>query len=323
VQHWYDNHWFDTGVTIVVVIAIAIVAHIAVRRAVHHLMVLSARRVAERVSAEQEAAARVTGTTVTMPIVPADVPTPAPGTKRHGRHRPPPPGSLAGGRGIQRAATLYQSIGVLVDVVLVIVVLLTILDQLDISVRPLLASAGIAGVALGFGAQSLVKDILSGIFIVIEDQYGIGDTITVGPMNMPLAGTVQAIGLRVTRLQDATGQIFYVRNGEISTLGNRTQGWSLGQVALPLPLAADPIAVLTTLRATAAGLDADPIWRGQLMEAPTVLGLTAFDAYTATYTVQLKCPATKQGDVERELRARALRALQDAGIPLTIPAPHR
>ena len=296
-------NWYEFAAKIGALIVLAIIAHIAVRRGVRRLVVVAQQRSQERALAEQG------GGRVPADASPADVPP-----RRGHKRAQPAPGSLAAGRGVQRAATLCQGIGVLVDVVMVVVIVLTILNEFDVKMAPLLATAGIGGVALGFGAQSLVKDVLSGISIVMEDQFGVGDMVTIGT----LTGTVQTIGLRVTRLQDLTGQIWYVRNGEIVTLGNRTQGWSLGKVELPLPLHADPIAVLTQLTKASMDLDADPEWRGKLMEPPNVLGLTSFDAVAATYTVQLKCPATKQGDVERELRARALHALQEAGIPVGV-----
>ena len=98
-----------------------------------------------------------------------------------------------------------------------------ILDVVGLPIGPLLASAGIVGVAVGFGAQSLVKDFLSGIFLILEDQYGVGDLVDTG---MGTVGTIEAVGLRVTRLRDGSGVVWYVRNGEILRVGNHSQGWS-------------------------------------------------------------------------------------------------
>ena len=330
--HWLTEHGFDAEsvIKIGVIIALAIIVHVIVRWGVRRLVLLSQKTALERAAAEEQSTSdRVAAvvSNVLTSIVPgfggadSDAATAAPGgagagekVARKGRRRRAAAGSFAAGRSVQRAATLCQGIGVVVDVALVFTALVMILNQFHIAIEPLLASAGIFGVALGFGAQTLVKDVISGIGIVMEDQFGVGDTVTIGAQT----GTVQTIGLRVTRLQDVTGQIWYIRNGEITALGNRTQGWSIGKVELPLPLEADPIAVLTQLREVSAKLDTDPQWRPQMMEPPLVLGLTSFDAVAATYTIQLKCPATKQGDVERELRARALHALQQAGIPVGI-----
>ena len=102
-----------------------------------------------------------------------------------------------------------------------------ILDVVGLPIGPLLASAGIVGVAVGFGAQSLVKDFLSGIFLILEDQYGVGDLVDTG---MGTVGTIEAVGLRVTRLRDGSGVVWYVRNGEILQVGNHSQGWSTGIV---------------------------------------------------------------------------------------------
>ena len=110
--------------------------------------------------------------------------------------------------------------------------LLTVMATVGLPLGPLLASAGVGGVALGFGAQSLVKDFLSGIFMILEDQYGVGDVIDTGEA----VGTVEDVTLRVTRLRDASGIVWYVRNGEIVRIGNRSQGWSTALVDIPVGL---------------------------------------------------------------------------------------
>ena len=119
----------------------------------------------------------------------------------------------------------------IVTFVVVTLAVLTVMALLGIPLGPLLASAGVAGVALGFGAQSLVKDFLSGIFMIIEDQYGVGDVIDTGEA----IGTVEEVSLRITRLRDANGITWYVRNGEIIRIGNRSQGCSTAIVDMPSP----------------------------------------------------------------------------------------
>ncbi len=219
-------------------------------------------------------------------------------------------GGLDPTRQAHRTLTVGSMLSSLMDAVVVIVVVFMVLQALGVNIMPALASVGIGGLAIGFGAQSLVKDIISGIFLMVEDQLGVGDTVDIGG----LSGTVQALGLRATRLQDMSGEIWYVRNGEIATLGNRSQGWSTGTVHIPVSLAADPRTVITTLAAVCNELEADTEWAEQMLEPPTVLGLTSFEPTSAIYSVSVKCPVNKQWAVEREIRARAVSAFRDAGI---------
>ena len=119
-----------------------------------------------------------------------------------------------------------------------------VLDELGLDLAPILTGAGIAGVAIGFGAQSLVKDFLSGMFMILEDQYGVGDYIDAGPA----LGTVEEVGLRTTRLRDSNGVIWYVRNGEILRVGNLTQGWSTAVVDVSISYSQDIPPVLELVR---------------------------------------------------------------------------
>jgi small conductance mechanosensitive channel len=156
----------------------------------------------------------------------------------------------------------------------------------------------------------LIKDIIGGVFIIFEDQFGVGDFVIIGA----LKGTVLNIGTRVTQVQDGSGAVWYVRNGEISTLGNQSQGWSSAFISFPVALSEDPFKAIKVLETVASELDNDPVWHDQMLESPLVQGLVTLDSAEMVLQVQIKCPATKQGDVERELRARALLALQNAGI---------
>lgn len=135
-------------------------------------------------------------------------------------HRAVARGSAHGERRAQRAESIGQLFASTATVFIWLIAILTIFSRLGIEIAPILASAGVLGVALGFGAQALVKDYLAGIFVILEDQYGIGDTVDVGPVT----GVVEDVTLRVTRLRDATGVIWYVRNGEIQRVANQSQG---------------------------------------------------------------------------------------------------
>ena len=127
--------------------------------------------------------------------------------------------SMAQVRKTQRAASISQLLRSIITIFVWSIAIITALSTLGINVAPILTSAGVVGVAVGFGAQTLVKDYLAGIIMIIEDQYGVGDVVDVGPVT----GTVVEVGLRVTRLQDADGIIWYMRNGEVSRIANHSQ----------------------------------------------------------------------------------------------------
>ena len=228
-------------------------------------------------------------------------------------------GGLSMERQAHRTRTVGTMLGSLVDAVLALIVVFMVLQALGVNIAPALASAGIGGIAIGFGAQSLVKDVISGLFLMMEDQFGVGDHIDIGPLN----GTVQSLGLRATRIQDANGEIWYVRNGEIVTLGNRTQGWSNANINIPVAYSEDPRQVISLLTDVCRGLAEEPEWAEQMLESPKVLGMTGLEGGQANYLIVVKCPGDQQWAVEREIRARVMSAFQDAGIkaPLTLPAP--
>jgi small conductance mechanosensitive channel len=188
--------------------------------------------------------------------------------------------------------------------------ILTIMALLGIPLGPLLASAGVAGVALGFGAQSLVKDFLSGVFMIIEDQYGVGDVIDTGEA----IGTVEEVTLRITRLRDANGVTWYVRNGEIIRIGNRSQGVATATVDMPVSYAENVDRVVGIIREAAAELGADPDWQEQLIEPPTVLGVESIIGTTMTVRTVITCAPGEQFAVQRELRERLKNALDSAGV---------
>ncbi|MDR1355660.1 MAG: mechanosensitive ion channel family protein [Propionibacteriaceae bacterium] len=217
-------------------------------------------------------------------------------------------------RAAHRIRTLGQALKLISTWAIIFIAFFMTLHELGFNTAPLLASAGIGGIAIGLGAQSLIKDIFGGVFLILEDQFGIGDYVIIGE----LKGVVQSIGVRVTRIQDSSGAVWYVRNGEISTLGNQSQGWSSAYVKLPVALTEDPFKVIRVLESVTAELEHDPQWHNQMLEPPSVQGLSAFDSAEMIFQVQLKCPANKQWTVERELRARALLAFQHAGIKTPI-----
>jgi small-conductance mechanosensitive channel len=185
-----------------------------------------------------------------------------------------------------------------------------ILGDLGINLAPLLASAGVVGVAIGFGAQSLVKDYLSGVFMLVEDQYGVGDVITVGDAT----GTVENVTLRVTRMRDVNGIVWHIRNGTIDTVGNESQGWARAVIDFPVPFAADLTATRDLLARTGTRMWNEPVWRAVMLEAPEVWGAVEITKDQVTMRLVVKTAPLRQWEVEREMRARIKRALKDADI---------
>jgi small conductance mechanosensitive channel len=183
------------------------------------------------------------------------------------------------------------------------------LSELGVNLAPLLASAGIVGVALGFGAQTLVKDLIAGLFMLLEDQYGLGDVVDVGEAS----GTVEAVGLRITTIRDGRGVLWYIRNGEIVRVGNKSQGWATVIVDMPIGYANVDSAV-TVLRESAAELAEDPEWRESLIDPPEVLGVEQITVDGATVRTTVKTASDAQWRVGRELRRRLSEALTEAGI---------
>jgi len=218
-----------------------------------------------------------------------------------------------------RTRTIGSVLRSAVSVILVAITVLTVLDVLGVPLGPLLTSAGIGGVALAFGAQSLVKDYISGVFMIMEDQYGVGDLIDTGEVT----GTVEEVGLRVTRLRDAGGQIWYVRNGEILRVGNQSQGWSTGTVDVPVAYDEDAARALAILDRVADEAFADERWKDVLLERPSVAGVNAVQGGTMTLRMFAKCAPNAHWGVQRDLLERAVAALRDAGVrgPVLPPYP--
>jgi small-conductance mechanosensitive channel len=185
-----------------------------------------------------------------------------------------------------------------------------VLGDLGINLAPLLASAGVVGVAIGFGAQSLVRDYLSGIFMLVEDQYGVGDVITVGDAT----GTVENVTLRITRMRDVNGIVWHIRNGAIETLGNESQGWARAVIDFPVPFEADLAAIRALLAQTGDEMWNDPVWRVVMLEAPEVWGAQEISSSEVTMRIVVKTAPLRQWEVEREMRARVKHALHEAGI---------
>ncbi|GCD20712.1 mechanosensitive ion channel domain-containing protein [Cellulomonas algicola] len=219
---------------------------------------------------------------------------------------------LATARRAQRARTLGSVLRSTATVVVGTIMVLLILAELGVNIAPFIASAGIVGVALGFGAQSLVKDFLTGLFMLLEDQYGVGDVVDVGPAT----GTVEAVTLRVTKIRDSDGTLWYVPNGTMLRVGNKTQGWATAVVEIDVDYFADLDEVRTLLREAAARVEADPALGAHLQGTPSITGIERLSADAITLRLKVRTSPAMQWDVARALRTATRDVLERAGVPL-------
>lgn len=215
----------------------------------------------------------------------------------------------------QRAETIGSVLKSVSSIAIFGVAFTTVLSELDVNLGPVLASAGVVGVALGFGAQNVVKDYLNGIFMILEDQYGVGDAVDVGEAN----GIVEAVGLRVTRLRSVDGTVWHVRNGEILRVGNMSQGWSRALIDVSVAYGTDIDRASVTIKRVA-----DEVWRGDVvgehvLDEPEVWGVEQLAADGILIRLVVKTAPLEQWKVARELR-RELKAAFDAeGIEIPFP----
>jgi small-conductance mechanosensitive channel len=215
----------------------------------------------------------------------------------------------------QRAETMGSVLKSVATGVVFTLAGLMVLSELGVNIAPIIASAGILGVALGFGAQSLVKDFLSGIFMILEDQYGVGDVIDVGEAT----GAVEAVGLRVTRLRDIDGTVWYFPNGAIPRVGNQSQGWARAVVDVSVAYGEDVRRVRDVLQHVARDLDADEEFGPLILEEPEVWGVEALSNDAVLVRVVLKTVPLEQWRVAREYRERVKTAFDARGIEIPFP----
>ncbi len=223
---------------------------------------------------------------------------------------------LATVRRRQRSEAMGSVLKSITSFVIAVVAALMILSELGLDVAPALASAGIAGVALGFGAQNLVKDFLAGIFMIFEDQFGVGDLVN---MSDATVGTVEAVGLRVTRLRDVRGVVWYVRNGEVTRVGNESQGWARVVLDVAISPREDINAVRALLKQTADSLGDDPDWKDFVVEEPAVWGVESVSPEAVVIRVVVKTKPSERPNVTRELRERIKSAFDANGIEMPFP----
>jgi small conductance mechanosensitive channel len=227
------------------------------------------------------------------------------------------PGS--GERRQQRAQAMGDLLSSIVGLVIAGVAFVMVLGVVGVPIAPLLTSAGILGVALGFGAQTLVKDYLAGVSMILEDQYGVGDSVDLGEAS----GTVEAVGLRVTRLRDVNGTVWYVRNGEILRVGNQSQNWARTVLDVTVDYDSDLDEVQSILAEEAESMYREDRFSGVIIEEPEVWGVERFDKDGVVVRVVLKTAPLQQWLVARTLRQRVKRRFDKAGIRIpssAIPA---
>ncbi len=226
-----------------------------------------------------------------------------------------PSASLFPERRGQRAAAIGSLLKSFVTVIVFTIAFLMVLDLFGFNLAPVLTSLGVVGIALGFGAQTLVKDLIAGLFMLLEDQYGVGDVIDTGEA----VGVVESVGLRVVTIRDARGVLWYVRNGEIIRVGNKSQGWA--QLLIDIPIGFAPVEEATrVLREAVAVYADDPEHAGEFLEPPALLGIEQLTVDGAVIRVTCKTASDKQLDVQRELRRRLMEALEGSGIAAQIQA---
>lgn len=224
-------------------------------------------------------------------------------------------GEVAPDEELQRRKTLgtvFTTAGILV---IATVTLMMVLSELGIDLGPLLATAGVAGLAIGFGAQTLVKDFIGGIFILIEDQYSMGDVVDVAGVG----GVVEQVNLRTTVLRDLQGVVHVVPNGEIRVVSNKTKEWSRAVLEIGVAYHEDPDRVIAILGEVAKETYEDPVFGALLLEEPVVPGVERFEDSSIVIRMMAKTVPLKQWDVAREIRRRIKHKFVEEGVEIPFP----
>lgn len=218
----------------------------------------------------------------------------------------------AGEREAQRSAALGSLVISITSVVVGLLCVLAVLSVLGVNLTPVLASAGVLGVVIGFGAQNLVKDLISGVGMLLEDQFGIGDVIDMDKAS----GTVEAVGLRVTRLRDPAGVIWYVRNGEVVRVGNKSKGWSEILIDLHVDAGADLAQAQDLVVQVVRQVAGEPAFAESILEPPRLVGIEEVTGTGTTLRIHGRARPDSDTPIERELRYRLKLAFDQAGIRL-------
>lgn len=211
-----------------------------------------------------------------------------------------------------RAKTLGAVLDALARFVIFFVTVLVVLEIINVPVGPILASAGIVGIAIGFGAQSMVKDFISGFFILFENQFSVGDVVQIGNDK----GTVEHLSLRTTRLKDFQGNVHIIPNSQINVVVNQSRGWSRAVVDIGVPVAEDQTRAINIIKDAIAGLETSDTWKDILQEAPLVTGIDDFKENTMVFRVTVITAPGMQDAIAREMRNIVKTALSDNKIEI-------
>lgn len=218
-------------------------------------------------------------------------------------------------RSNQRVETLGAVLRSIATIVVYFIALVMALGEFNVNLGPLIAGAGIVGIALGFGAQSLVKDFLSGIFMLVEDQYGVGDIVDLGDAS----GKVEAVNLRTTQIRDAHGTLWHVPNGEIRRVGNKSQQWARAVLDVDVAYDTDLNHAMNVIKRVADELWEEALPHATVLEEPEVFGVQNFGPDAVTIRVGVKVEPAEQFAAARELRARLKYAFDEEGIEIPFP----
>ena len=222
---------------------------------------------------------------------------------------------LSSTRRSQRAEALGSLLSSVAGAVIWTVTGLMVLDELGLNLGPLLAGASVVGVAIGFGSQALVRDFLSGIFMMVEDQYGVGDVVDTGAAT----GTVESVSLRSTRLRSVDGIVWHVPNGEIRRVGNKSQQWSRSLIDVPVPYDTDTSDAIAIIRRVVEAMAAEPAWADRILGPPEVWGVERFETMSLAVRTVITTWPLEQWAVSREVRLRLKEAFDEAGIDMGPP----
>lgn len=295
--------WTETNREWLIENPIRIVAYVVVALIVRYLL----HRVIDRMTRRPKPAAPDTSVESRRPPL-----------IRHLRDRTPAGvrgGAAAAERRAQRAQTIGSVLKSTVSIILLVWVVLSILSVLGVNIAPFIASAGVVGLAIGFGAQNLVRDFVSGVFMLLEDQYGVGDIVDLGEA----IGEVETVGLRITTLRDIDGTLWYVRNGEILRVGNMSQEYAVARIEVPVSLSADiDLAQQVALEAATASVTAPEV-ADDVLGQPEMLGVQEVSPDMVTLRMTLKTKANSQWALQRRIRKDILRAYEEHGIELPYP----
>ena len=218
-------------------------------------------------------------------------------------------------RRLQRASSLGAILSNAASVTIFGSAAVNIIGALGLTRAPVLASTAVLGVAIGFGAQNLVQDFLAGIFMLLEDQYGVGDVISVGNTT----GTVEGVSLRITRMRDVNGVVWHIRNGTIKKAGNESQGWARAVVDFPVPYQHDIPRVRQMMARTADEMFREPAWHEIILEEPEVWGVQSLSSDAVLMRVTARTLPLRQWEVQRELTERLKLALDANGALAGVP----